>query len=63
MSPPPNDWSSALSLCAQSLTIACKSGNILDMHTAQVLTQILPVFMNEPPDDEIEDSYVFGDNA
>lgn len=28
------------------------------MHTAQVLTQILPVLTNGPPDDTIEDRYV-----
>ncbi|KAI7858164.1 hypothetical protein BDC45DRAFT_329155 [Circinella umbellata] len=45
------DWSSSLSLCAKLLTTACKSNNTLDMHTAQILTQILPVFTNGPPDD------------
>ena len=30
----------------------------MDTHTAQVLTQILPVFTNGPPDHTIEDSYV-----
>ncbi|KAI8875860.1 hypothetical protein K501DRAFT_201728 [Backusella circina FSU 941] len=55
---PPVDWPSSLSLCAELLTKACKSGNILDMHTAQVLTQILPVLSNGPPDDTDEDSYV-----
>ncbi|CEP17990.1 hypothetical protein, partial, partial [Parasitella parasitica] len=54
---PPVDWPSSLSLCAELLTKACKSGNILDMHTALVLTQILPVLNNGPPDDTVEDSY------
>ncbi|KAG2234057.1 hypothetical protein INT48_006202 [Thamnidium elegans] len=42
----------------QLLPKACASKDILDMHTAQVLTQILPVLINGPPDDSNEDSYV-----
>lgn len=55
---PPADWISSLSLCAQLLSKACESKNFLDIHTAQVLTQILPVLINGPPDDSSEDSYV-----
>jgi hypothetical protein len=54
----PADWLSSLSLCAQLLQKACESKNLLDLHTAQVLTQILPVLINGPPDDSNEDSYV-----
>ncbi|CAO3703716.1 unnamed protein product, partial [Rhizopus stolonifer] len=52
------DWISSLSLCAELLTKACESKNHLDIHTAQVLTQILPVLINGPPDDSNEESYV-----
>ncbi|KAI8882113.1 hypothetical protein K501DRAFT_251935 [Backusella circina FSU 941] len=55
---PPADWTSSLTLCTQSLVKACGSKNLLDMHTAQVLTQILPVLINGPPDDSNEDSFV-----
>lgn len=55
---PPPDWLSSLTLCAKMLSDACESKNILDVHTAQVLTSILPAFINGPPDNSIEDSYV-----
>ncbi|KAG2214307.1 hypothetical protein INT47_000863 [Mucor saturninus] len=55
---PPVDWLPSLTLCAEFLTSACKSGNVLDVHTAQVLTQILPMLINGPMDDTVEDSYV-----
>lgn len=54
----PADWFSSLSLCTQLLQKACESKNLLDLHTAQALTQILPVLINGPPDDSNEDSYV-----
>ncbi|CEP12730.1 hypothetical protein [Parasitella parasitica] len=54
----PADWFSSLSLCAQLLQEACESKNLLDLHTAQFLTQVLPVFINGPPDDSNEDSFV-----
>lgn len=41
------------------LTDACEAKNLIDIHTAQVLTQILPMFINDPPDQSIEDSYVY----
>jgi hypothetical protein len=47
-----------LTLCAELLTKACESKSHLDIHTAQVLTQVLPVLINGPPDDSNEDSYV-----
>lgn len=47
-----------MTLCAELLTKACKSENLLDIHTAQVLTQILPVLINGPPDDSNEDTFV-----
>ncbi|ORE11294.1 hypothetical protein BCV72DRAFT_327440 [Rhizopus microsporus var. microsporus] len=34
VSPPPADWISSLSLCVQLLAKACKSKNLLDIHTA-----------------------------
>ncbi|KAI9261772.1 hypothetical protein EDC94DRAFT_608837 [Helicostylum pulchrum] len=37
---PPVDWKSSLTLCAKILTKACESKNLLDIHTAHVLTQI-----------------------
>jgi hypothetical protein len=55
---PPDDWMSSMSLCARMLTEACQSNNILDMHTSQVLTQVLPVLVNGPAGDVTEDSYV-----
>lgn len=55
---PPVDWTSSLTLCAQLLLKACDSKNLLDTHTAQILTQILPVLINGPPDDSNEDSFV-----
>ncbi|KAI9341842.1 hypothetical protein BD770DRAFT_296203, partial [Pilaira anomala] len=55
---PPADWTSSLTLCGQLLVKACVSNNLLGMHTAQVLTQILSVLMNRPPDDSNEDSFV-----
>ncbi|KAG1411751.1 hypothetical protein G6F58_008395 [Rhizopus delemar] len=55
---PPVDWVFSLTLCAELLTKACKSKNHLDIHTAQVLTQVLPVLINGPPNDSNEDSYV-----
>ncbi|KAI8966941.1 hypothetical protein BDF20DRAFT_797804, partial [Mycotypha africana] len=54
----PVDWVSSLSLCAQLLQKASESKNLVDLHTAQILTQILPVLINGPPDDSNEDSYV-----
>ncbi|KAI7897300.1 uncharacterized protein EV154DRAFT_546712 [Mucor mucedo] len=47
---PPVDWLLSLTLCAEFLTEACKSGNVLDVHTAQVLTQILLLLNNSPMD-------------
>lgn len=44
---PPVDLRSSLSLCAQWMKAACNSGNVLDMHTANVLTQILPALCND----------------
>ncbi|KAG0942055.1 hypothetical protein G6F62_002679 [Rhizopus arrhizus] len=55
---PPSDWLSSLKLCGKMLTDACESNNLLDIHTAQVLTHVLPIFINGPPDYSIEDSYV-----
>ncbi|OAC98167.1 hypothetical protein MUCCIDRAFT_115687 [Mucor lusitanicus CBS 277.49] len=54
----PADWFSSLSLCTQFLQEACESKNLLDLHTAQVLIQVLPVLINGLPDDSNEDSYV-----
>jgi hypothetical protein len=55
---PPPDWLSSLTLCVKILNDACESKNILDIHAAQALTSILPIFINGPPDCSIEDSYV-----
>lgn len=55
---PPADWISAIKLSSDLLSNACVSMNMLDIHTAHVLTQILPVLVNGPPDDSNEDSYV-----
>ncbi|KAI8083390.1 uncharacterized protein B0P05DRAFT_537110 [Gilbertella persicaria] len=55
---PPSDWISSLALCGKMLSDACESKNLLDIHTAQVLTHVLPIFINGPPDYSIEDSYV-----
>ena len=55
---PPVDWISSITLCTELLTKACESKNLLDIHTAHVLAQILPVLINGPPDDSNEDSYV-----
>jgi hypothetical protein len=55
---PPADWLSSMTLCAKFLSEAYASKNILDIHTAQVLTSILPVFLNAPPKISLEDSYV-----
>ncbi|KAI9007858.1 hypothetical protein CLU79DRAFT_777633 [Phycomyces nitens] len=55
---PPSDWISSLAMCGKMLSDACESKNLLDIHTAQVLTHILPIFINGPPDCSIEDSYV-----
>ncbi|KAI8983576.1 hypothetical protein BDB01DRAFT_698700, partial [Pilobolus umbonatus] len=54
----PSDWISSLTLCAKMLGIASESQNVLDMHTAHVLTSVLPVFIHGPPDYSVEDSYV-----
>ncbi|KAI9473812.1 MAG: hypothetical protein EXX96DRAFT_621443 [Benjaminiella poitrasii] len=55
---PPSDWLSSLKLCGKIMTDACESNNLLDIHTAQVLIHVLPIFINGPPDYSIEDSYV-----
>ncbi|CAO3703196.1 unnamed protein product [Rhizopus stolonifer] len=55
---PPTDWLSSLTLCGKMLSDACESNNLLDIHTAQVLTYVLPMFINGPPDSSIEDSHV-----
>lgn len=52
--PPPADYITSITLCADLLTKACDSKNYLDIHT----TQILPVLVNGPPEDSTEDSYV-----
>jgi hypothetical protein len=55
---PPSDWFSSLKLCGKMLSNACEASNLLDIHTSQVLTHVLPTFINGPPDNPIEDSYV-----
>lgn len=55
---PPVDYITSITLCADLLKKACDSKNFLDIHTAQILTQILPVLVNGPPEDSTEDSYV-----
>lgn len=55
---PPVDYITSITLCADLLKKACDSKNILDIHTAQILTQILPVLVNGPPEDSTEDIYV-----
>lgn len=54
---PFNDWLFFLALCVKMLNNACKSKNILDVHTAQILTFILPEFINGLPDCSIENGY------
>ncbi|CAO3690315.1 unnamed protein product [Rhizopus stolonifer] len=54
----PNNWLFSLNLCAKMLNDACESKDILNVRTAQVLTFILPAFINGPPDCSIKDSYV-----
>lgn len=47
-----------MTLCAELLTTACATKNLLDIHTTQVLTQILPILIHGPPEDANEDSFV-----
>ncbi|KAL0080403.1 hypothetical protein J3Q64DRAFT_1247717 [Phycomyces blakesleeanus] len=55
---PPSDGLSSLKLSGKMLSDGCESDDILDIHTAQVLIYILPIFINGPPGCSIEDSYV-----
>ncbi|KAI8997160.1 hypothetical protein BDB01DRAFT_712748, partial [Pilobolus umbonatus] len=55
---PPVDYFTSITLCADLLKKVCDNKNFLDIHTAQILTQILPVLVNGPPEDSTEDSYV-----
>ncbi|KAI9477869.1 MAG: hypothetical protein EXX96DRAFT_636292 [Benjaminiella poitrasii] len=40
------------------LSDACESNNLLHIHTTQILTYVLPIFINDPPDYFIEDGHV-----
>lgn len=55
---PPADYITSITLCADLLKEACDNKYFLDIHTAQILTQILPVLVHGPPEDSTEDSYV-----
>ncbi|KAG0186344.1 hypothetical protein DFQ28_007979 [Apophysomyces sp. BC1034] len=49
-----DDWTTPLGIAAIYL---------VDIHTMQVMVQLLPVFVTNPPDYTIEDSYVYNCTA
>ncbi|KAI7906757.1 uncharacterized protein BX663DRAFT_427671, partial [Cokeromyces recurvatus] len=55
---PPHDWITALGFGGRILCEAVKGENDVDMHTAHVLNQVLPLFISGSPDYSVEDSLV-----
>ncbi|KAG2206919.1 hypothetical protein INT45_001264, partial [Circinella minor] len=55
---PPNDFMSCVSRCSDFMTEATMSKNVVDIHTAHILSSFLPILINGSSDKAIEDSYV-----
>ncbi|KAG1040106.1 hypothetical protein G6F43_012355 [Rhizopus delemar] len=55
---PPNDFMSCVSRCSGFMNEATMSKNIVDLHTAHILSSFLPILINGLSDKAIEDSYV-----
>ncbi|KAG1520862.1 hypothetical protein G6F46_009038 [Rhizopus delemar] len=55
---PPNDFMSCVSRCSGFMTEATISKNVVDTHTAHILSSFLPILIDGSSDKAIEDSYV-----
>ena len=58
ISQPPADYIASLSCCARFVIGATASGNLVDIHTAQVLNDLLPSFLARPSNSDVEDTFV-----
>ncbi|CAO3656714.1 unnamed protein product [Mucor fragilis] len=54
----PTDYIASLSCCARFIIEAIASGNLVDIHTAQMLNDLLPSFLARPPNSDVEDTFV-----
>ncbi|OAD01816.1 hypothetical protein MUCCIDRAFT_111155 [Mucor lusitanicus CBS 277.49] len=54
----PFDYIESLAVCAGFTIEATTSKNLVDIHTAQVLNDLLPSFLFRPPNAAIEDTFV-----
>ncbi|RCH78030.1 hypothetical protein CU098_000306, partial [Rhizopus stolonifer] len=55
---PPHDWITSLAFSGKILCEAAEDKNEIDMHTAHVLSLVLPLFVSGSPDCSVEDSLV-----